>query len=128
MIIATAQAIQESLCDRLTQWGFHVEQSSRGIWAAHHSGRKRGLLGWREVDYCLTCVLDQRLRMVRVWDAVLDHHTGLLPPRSAPTELAGVSGVRTGLEALVHDAGWALSYGFREGAAPAPRVFAAGQP
>jgi hypothetical protein len=124
MFIVSAHAVQAALHEQLTQLGFHLEASRRGIWGARWSGRRRGIFGWRATAYCLTCSIDERRQVIQFWDAAIEKRGGLLAP-SAAMELAGATCVRKAVASLAQSAGWEIEYRLGSGTAPPPRVFTA---
>ncbi len=119
----TAQSIQEALRRTFVDLGFHVEASSRGTWAARERQRRVGLLGGCATTYCLTCIIDERHRTVRVWDAILQRRWGVLGRLRGTRAQTGVRETRAALAALIEPRGWKLIFGYGASPHTAPRLF-----
>ncbi len=121
----TAEGLREALQQDLAALGFHVEASSRGIWAARQWQRRAGLLGGSATTYCLTCIIDDRHLAIHVWDALLQRRWGLLRCWRGTSAQAVAKESRSALLASAQAAGWKLVFGCGSDQNHATRIFSA---
>ena len=125
MDVLPMTALHQQLRDQFESLGFSIEESSHGLWAARRYEGRRWFFGSSAVTYCITCILDERARTVRVWDAALVKRRGIALSKGSAARAAHWASIRSTLHKLAENAGWELTYGFGGNPMRAPRVFQA---